>query len=149
MDPHELIALILWTVFGLSIIALVAGCLLAQGSRRTVALTMLFSAVLGTLAFSFISGFSVGRFTAVIPVFVSGYVIGMGRGRITVGLCVLGAAVMYVLFSWLLTPLVLSGGVLALLFGFWAMPVYAVVAPAAFGWAALNPPRVPPSRVTR
>lgn len=142
MDQYKLIAQILWGGFTASIIALMAGLLIAQHrERRGAALTLLFIAVLGTLAFSFVGGFSIGRFTAVIPVLVTGYVVAIGRGPTVVASCVVGAAVFYLAFSWLFTPLVLTGGVLALLFGFWAIPTYAIVALAIFGWAALNPPR--------
>lgn len=135
MDPYQLIAQLLWTGFFLSLIALIAGIVVANGSHRTAAIMLLLVAELGTLIFSFIGGFSIRRFTAVIPVLVTGYVIGMGRNRLTVGACLIGAAMIYGLFSWLLTPLGLYGGVLATLFGFWAMPLYGVLATVAFGIA--------------
>lgn len=135
MDIYELAALLLWSGFGLSLIALIAGIAAAQTARRQAAIALLLVAELGTLAFAFIGGFSIGRFTAVIPVIVSGYVLAMGRSRQTVGACLIGAVVIYVVFSWLLTPLVLRGGMLALLFGFWAIPLYGVLAAFAFSMA--------------
>ena len=141
MDPYQLIATILWSGFAVALIALLAGLLLAQAGHRNSALAFLFAAVAGTLTFSFIAGFSIGGFTAVIPVLVCGYVIGMGRGSKAVGTCVLGAAVVYLLLSWLVQPFVPSGSVLAIAFGFLAIPLYGVAAVAAFGWALLNPPR--------
>ncbi len=141
MDQYQLVAVVLWGGFQLSVIALIAGVFAQHRHRRGLALTLLFFAVLGTLAFSFVGGFSVGRFTAVIPVLASGYVVGMGRGAAPVAATVLGAALTYVACSWLLTPLVLTGGVFALVFGFWAIPVYAILAVAAFGWAVAKPPR--------
>ncbi len=133
MDPWELIASLLWIGLGLSLIALIAGIVTAQGSHRTAALALLLIAEAGTLTFSFIGGFSIGRFTAVVPVLVSGFVMGMGRSRVTAGACLFGAAVIYLLFSWLLTPLEFDSGLLALLFGFWAIPSYALIGLIAFG----------------
>ena len=146
MDPYQLIASLLWAGFGMSLIALLAGVVLANNSRRLPALAVLLIAELGTLSFSLIAGFSVGRFTVVLPVLVSGYVLGMGRGHRTVGSCVLGAALAYLLFSWLLTPLVLNGGVLAILFGFWAMPLYVAIAVISFA-SAFAKKRVPTGSV--
>ena len=141
MDQYQLVAAVLWGGFQVSIIVLVAGLFAQHRHRRGLALTLLFFAVLGTLAFSFVGGFSIGRFTAVIPVLVIGYVVGMGRGPVAVTSCLLGAAFIYLACSWLFTPLVLSGGAFSFVFGFWAIPVYATLALAAFGWAVAKPPR--------
>lgn len=140
MDQYQLIAAILWVGFQLSIIALIAGLLAQHRGRRTLALTLLFISVLGILAFSFVGGFSVGRFTAIIPVLVIGYVVAMGRGPAITASCVFAAALTYVAFSWLFTPLVLIGGGFSLGFGFWAIPVYAILALAAFVWAFAKRP---------
>ena len=140
VDQYQLIADILWSGFAVSIIALIAGVLLSLRGQRGAALALLFIAVIGTLAFSLVGGLSIGRFTVLFPVLISGYVVAIGRGRVTVAIWVLGAAVLYIAFSWLLTPVVLAGGVFALVFGLWAIPAYAILALAAFGWSALNPP---------
>jgi len=148
VDQYQLIAAVLWAGFGGCILALMAGLLLAQHpAQRSLALTLLFVAVLGTLAFSFVGGFSIGRFTAVIPVLVIGYMVGMGRGPGAVTGCLFGAAVLYVAFSWLFTPLVLTGVPFSFLFGFWAIPVYSILAVAAFVWAVRKPPRGHGARV--
>ena len=60
----------------------------------------------------------------------------MGRGRTAVAAGLLAAAVLYVAFSWLLTPLMPTGTVLGYVFGFWAIPTYAILALAVFGWRA-------------
>ncbi len=104
-------------------------------------MTLLFIAVLGTLAFSFIGGFSIGRFTALIPVLAIGYILGMGRGPIAIVGLLVGAALLYLAFSWLFTPLVLMGGPFPFLFGAWAIPVYAILGLVAFLWAIAKPPR--------
>jgi hypothetical protein len=140
MDQYQLLATVLWVGFQLSIIALIGGLFAQHRHRRALALTLLFFAVLGTLAFSFVGGFSIGRFTAVIPVLVIGYVVGMDRGPVAVTSCLLGAAFIYLACSWVFTPLVLTGGAFSLVFGFWAIPAYAILALAAFGWAVTKRP---------
>ncbi len=135
MDPYLLIAELLWTGLGLAVIALGAGVALAHSAHRTVAIVLLAVAEFGTLSFSFIGGFSIGRFTALIPVLVTGYVMALGHSRLTVGACLIGSAVVYGLCSWWFIPLVLHGGVLAMLFGFWAIPLYGAFATFAFGSA--------------
>ncbi len=48
----------------------------------------------------------------------------------------LAAGILYLACSWFLTPLVLVGGVFAVMLGFWAIPLYFVLAVAALGWSA-------------
>ena len=140
MDEYQLIAEALRSDFGLYIVVSTAGVLLARRGHRHAALALLFIAVLGTLAFSVVGEFSVGRFTTAIPVLVSGYVLGMGRRPMVVASRTF-AAVVYLAFSWLLTPLVLSGGLLGVVFGAWGIPFYLLAVIAAFGWSFVNPPR--------
>lgn len=141
MDRYQLLAAALWGGFQLSIVALIAGLIAHQRRRRVLALTLLFIAVVGTLAFSYAGGFSIGRFTAAIPVLVIGYVLAMGRGPAATAACVLAAGLTYVAFSWLFTPLALAGSWLSLVFMFWAIPAYAIFSLVAFGWAFARPPR--------
>lgn len=140
VDEYILIAAILWGGFGLLVIAAAAGVVLAWRGQRGAALGLLLASSLGLLVFSAIGGFSIGRFTAVVPVLLSGYKAGMGRGRITVGACLLGAALLYIAFSWFLTPLVSTGGILSTVLSGWGILLYIVVAIAAFGWSVLHPP---------
>ena len=84
-DQCQPIAAILWGGFQLSTIALIARLLAQHRRRRTLALTLLFISVLGALAFSYVGGFSIGRFTAIIPVLVIGHVVAMGRGPAAAG----------------------------------------------------------------
>lgn len=140
MDQYELLAAILWTVFAGCIVGLIAGVVVAQHRpQRRLALVLVLVSILGILAFSFIGGFSIGRFTALFAVLGIGYVVAMGRGPFVVAGCLVGAGLLYLACSWLLTDLVLRGGIYALLFGAWAIPTYAVLAVAAFFWAMTKP----------
>ncbi len=141
MDEWLLAADVLWTGFALCLVASAASVLLARRGRRDPALMLLFIAVLGILASSYVGGFSIGRFTAAIPVLFIAYLVGMGRGGMVVAGCLVAAAALYVVFSWLLTPLVFAGGPLAVIFGAWGIPAYLVFAIAGFSWSLANPPR--------
>lgn len=137
-----LIAAILWTTFAGCIVALLAGVVVAQHHpQRALALVLVFVSILGILAFSFIGGFSLGRFTALLAVLGIGYLVALGRGPLIVAGNLVAAGLLYLVCSWLLTDLVLRGGIYADLFGAWAIPSYGVLAVAAFAWAIMNPPR--------
>jgi hypothetical protein len=133
MDQYQLVADALWSGFALSIVAAVSGVLVARHGYRGAALGLLFASALGTLAFSFIAGFSVGPFTALIPVLITGYMAGMGRGRRTVAECLLAATIVYLAASWLLSPV-------GFVFVAWPISLYLGTAIVAFGWALLRPP---------
>src|SRR5436853_6863752 len=105
MAQYHLIAAILWGGLQLSLIALIARLLAQHRGRRNLALTLLLISVLGSLGFSFVGGFSVGRLTAIIPVLVIGYVVTIGRGPAAALSGVLAAALTDAVFSWLCPPL--------------------------------------------
>jgi hypothetical protein len=140
MDYHQLIAELLWTGFAICVIGIFAGVQLAWRGHRNAALGLLLACALGTSAFSLVAGFSVGRFTALIPALVTGYMFGMGRGWpiVTAGLVV--ALATYVSFSWMLTDLMFQGGIFSLVFGAWAIPTYAIAALAAYAVSVTHPP---------
>jgi len=127
---------VLWGMFGLAIVAAIVGVLLRGRQRRGAALRLLFGSTVALLLFSIIAGFSVGRFTAVVPVLISGYMVALDRNPMVVAAWLLAAGILCLACSWLLTPLVLVGGVFAVVLGFWAVPLYFVVAVAALGWSA-------------
>lgn len=129
------IAGLLWGMFWLAIVAAIVGVVLRHRQRRGAALGLLFESAVALLLFSFIAGFSIGRFTAALPVLISGYMVAMDRDPMLVAAWLLAAAVFYLACSWLLTPLVRVGGVFAVVLGLWAIPMYFGVAFAALGWS--------------
>jgi hypothetical protein len=137
----SLIAGILWAGFLLLIVTAAAGVLLGRQHHRAAALALLLVSALGLLAFSEIAGFSIGRMTALIPVLISAHIVGMGRGKTTVGACLIGATLLYVAFSWLLTPVASSGGIWSAVFGSWGILLYAILSMVAFGWSVSRPPK--------
>ena len=136
-----MLAAILWAGFQAAIIAVIAGLFAQVRGRRRLALTLFALAVVFTLAFSYIGGFSIGRFTALIPVLVIGYVVGMGRGPAVVAGCILLALLIYAIFSWVFTTRLPTTGPFMYLFGSWAVPLYAILGLAVFIWAFARPPR--------
>jgi hypothetical protein len=140
VDYHELIAVVLWAALAFCVVAAVFGVKLARRGQRNTALGLLLMAALGTSAFSLIAGFSVGRFTALVPVLLTGYVIAMDRGWLLTAAALVAAIAAYVACSWMLTVLVFQGGIFQLIFGAWAIPVYALAALAAYGWSLTHPP---------
>src|SRR4030088_3468647 len=143
MDRHQLTAVVLWTGLGLALLAAAAAPSAARNAGYSYALLLLCVATAYTLFFATISGFSIGRFVAVIPVLLTGYAVSQGRGHgfMTVSLTAAGAT--YFAFSWLLTPILFAAGpdsLLAAILGCWGIPLYAAIALLAFIWAAFNQP---------
>jgi hypothetical protein len=64
-------------------------------------LVVLFIVTLGAFAFSFITGFSIGRFTVLVPLVVTAFAVSYGRG-LCLQLAGYAAAVgLYLLLAWL------------------------------------------------
>jgi hypothetical protein len=142
LTSWQVAADVLWTGFGLCLLAIVVALLAVRHGFLRLAWVLLFVSTAGTLYFSFLSGFSIGRFTAAIPVLTTAYALGIGRGaKATVVFLAAGVAV-YVAGSWVLTPLEFGGGLLAWLFGGWAIATYAVLALLVFGWTAARVTRI-------
>jgi hypothetical protein len=123
------------------IVAAFAGGLLGRHQHRVAALAFLLISALGLLTFSEIAGFSIGRMTALIPVLITGYIGAMGRGKKAVSASLMAATLLYLAFSWLLTPFVSYGGVWGAVFGSWGILLYAIASVGAFGWAMSRPPK--------
>jgi hypothetical protein len=139
VDGHQLLAAVLWTGLAICIIGALAGVQLAWRGHRKIALAFLLTAALGMSAFSLIAGFSIGRFTAVVPALLAGYMVAVGRGWLITLAALVGALVIYIACSWVLTALLFQGGIFELIFGAWAIPLYAVAALMAFLWSLTHP----------
>jgi hypothetical protein len=135
----QVIAVLLWTGLAVTIIAAIAGVRLGWRGRRNLALGLLLFAALGTSAFSLIGGFSVGRFTAVIPVLLTSYMLAMDRGRLMTMAALVSALAVYIACSWVLSVLLFQGGIFELILGAWAIPLYAVAAVIAYVWSVGHP----------
>jgi hypothetical protein len=134
-----LVAAVLWAGLAICIIGALAGVQLAWRGHRNIALSFLLTAALGMSAFSLIAGFSIGRFTAVVPALLAGYMLAVGRGWLITLAALVGALVMYIACSWMLTALLYQGGIFELIFGAWAIPLYAVAALMTFVWSVTHP----------
>lgn len=143
MDQYALIATVLWTGLVVALLAAAAAPSAARHAGHPYALLLLFVATVYTLFFAILSGFSIGRHMALIPVLLTAWAVAFGRGwKLVVTALAIGAATYYA-FSWLLTPILFAAGPdspLAVVLGAWGIPLYAALALAGFIWAAFNPP---------
>ena len=141
MEFWAVVATVLWTSFAAALVGTAVGVTVVNRGRRLAGLSLLLASALVQLAFSFAAGFSIGRFTAAIPVLLIGTMLAVGRGWPAVLVAISASLAIYFACSWLLTPLEFEGGLLAWLFDFWAIPLYAVLALASFGVAAARTPQ--------
>jgi hypothetical protein len=63
----------------------------------------------------------------------------MDRGRLITMAALAGALAVYIACSWVLSGFLFQGGVFELIFGAWAVPLYAVAALAACVWSVTHP----------
>jgi hypothetical protein len=144
MDQYQFTASVLWIGLGLALLAAATAPLAARDAGYAYALLLLIVATAYTLFFASISGFSIGRFVAAIPVLLTGYALAQGRGYRFMIVSLTGAVATYFAFSWLLTPILFAAGgpnsLLAAVLGAWGIPLYAAIALVVFIWTALNPP---------
>lgn len=137
MSWGESLPTFLWAVWWLSLVAILAGVVFAPRWQPTRALAVQFAGIEGILVFSYIAGFSYGRWTASIAVLGIGYMVAVGAGggirRIAVALLVASAS--YWVLSWLLTPLTSWSDIFRILFGSWGIPIYLAASIAGFLWS--------------
>jgi fucose permease len=80
-----------------------------HGYRRWLAL-LCFATIAG-FAFSFIAGFTVGRFTALIPLLLTAFAISYGRSGLLQLAAYVAAIAMYVLLAWVIPERVGNWGI--------------------------------------
>jgi hypothetical protein len=91
----------------------------------------LFIATLGGFAFAFITGFSIGRFTALVPLVVTAYAVTYGRSHRLQLTAYAAALALYILFAWLIPEKV----------GYWGIHIEAPICAIAYAIAFLRPPK--------
>ena len=95
------LAIIAWTPLAIFVGGSWIGIpLLGRAYRR--ALATLVVATMGGFVFSFLAGFSIGRFTALLPLLVTAFAVTYGRAvRLQVAAYV-AALLIYLLFAWMI-----------------------------------------------
>jgi hypothetical protein len=94
-------------------------------------LAVLFVATLGGFAFAFITGFSIGRFVAVLPLLLTAYAVTYGRGYLLQVAAFVAAIGIYILFAWLIPEQV----------HYWGIHIETPICAFAYVIAFLRPPR--------
>jgi hypothetical protein len=98
--------------------------------RYRPALALLFLATFGGFVFSFIAGFSIGRFTALLPLVLTAFAVTYGRSarlRLAAHATAVG---LYIVLAWLIPERV----------GFWGIHIELPLCTIAYGIAFLYPP---------
>jgi hypothetical protein len=100
--PEQLVfTSVAWGSLGIFVLGFGVGAMLLERSYRR-ALAILILATLGGFVFSFLAGFSIGRFTAVLPLLVTAFATTRGRTMYLQSGAVAAAIAIYVLFAWIL-----------------------------------------------
>jgi len=126
---------IAWGSLALFFIGAFAGTLLLERAYR-LALAVFVVATVGGFTFSYLSGFSIGRFTAVLPLVVTAFAVTRDRAP-RLQLAAQAAAIgIYVVLAWLIPERV----------GFWGIQFMLPLCLIAYAAALIFPPgetRVP------
>jgi hypothetical protein len=126
---------IAWGSFVLFLVGALAGTLLIERAYR-LALAVFVVATVSGFTFSFIAGFSIGRFTALLPLVVTAFAVSRDRDpRLQLG-AQAGAIAIYVLLAWLLAEQV----------GYWGIQLELPLCLIAYAAALTFPPRRDPAR---
>jgi hypothetical protein len=127
---HFLLAAIAWGIFVLFVVGTMAGTLLLERTYR-LALAIFAIATVSGFAFSFLAGFSIGRFTAVLPLVVTAFAVTRYRDP-RLQLAAQAAAIgVYVLLAWIFAEQV----------HFWGIQIELPLCLAAYATAFVFPPR--------
>jgi hypothetical protein len=96
------LSVIAWASLGVFLVGLVVGSTLLPSSHR-LGLAILFLATLSGFAFSFLAGFSIGRFTVVLPLVATAFAVTYARSWWLQVLAYTTAIGTYLLLAWLIT----------------------------------------------
>jgi hypothetical protein len=126
---------IAWGSFGLFLVAVLIGTLLLERAYR-LALAVFVVATVSGFTFSFIAGFSIGRFTAVLPLVVTAFAVTRDRDpRLQLAAQAIAIAI-YVLLAWILAAQV----------GYWGIQIELPLCLVGYAVALLFPPGREPAR---
>ena len=107
---HFVLATIAWGLFALFLVGAVTGTTLLERTYRP-ALAVLAVATVSGFIFSFLAGFSIGRFTAVLPLIVTAFAVTRYRDVLLQVAAQVAAIGIYVLLAWILAGQVYFWGI--------------------------------------
>ena len=120
---------IAWGSLALFLVGTLAGTLFLERAYR-IALAVFALATVGGFTFSFLSGFSIGRFTAVLPLIVTAFAVTRDRNP-RLQLAAQAAAIgIYVLLAWIIAEQV----------GYWGIQIELPLCLIAYAAALIFPP---------
>jgi len=126
---------IAWVSFALFFIGALAGTVLLERAYR-LALAVFLVATVGGFTFSYLSGFSIGRFTAILPLVVTAFAVTQYRNP-RLQLAAQTAAIgIYVLLAWIVAEQV----------HFWGIQLELPLCLVAYAAALIFPPGRNPAR---
>jgi len=124
------LGVIAWGSLALFLAGTLLGIILLERAYR-VALVIFAIATVAGFSFSFLSGFSVGRFTAVLPLVVTAFAVSRDRDR-RLQLAAQAAAIgIYIVLAWIFAAEV----------GYWGIQLELPLCLAAYATALIFPPR--------
>jgi hypothetical protein len=126
---------IAWGLFALFLVGAVAGTILLERTYRP-ALAIFAVATLSGFIFSFLAGFSIGRFTALLPLVVTAFAVTRYRDPRLQLAAHVAAIGIYVLLAWILAEQV----------HFWGIQIELPMSLAAYALALAFPPTRVPAR---
>ena len=128
IDPFVLGA-IAWGSLAVFLIGSLVGALFLERAYR-LALAVFVVATAGGFTFSFLSGFSIGRFTAVLPLVVTAFAVTRDRDRRLQLAAQAAAVAIYVLLAWIIPQQV----------GYWGIQLELPLCLIAYAAALIFPP---------
>jgi hypothetical protein len=120
---------IAWGLFAIFLVGTLVGTLLLERAYRRALAVFLVATVSG-FAFSFLAGFSIGRFTAVLPLVITAFAVTRDR-PVRLQLVAQAAAIaIYVLLAWIIPDRI----------GYWGIQFMLPLSLAAYAAALIFPP---------
>lgn len=130
-----MLGVIAWGSLALFLVGTLVGTLFLERAYR-LALVIFAVATVSGFTFSFLSGFSIGRFTAVLPLVVTAFAVTRDRNpRLQLAAQAVALGI-YVLLAW-----ILAGQV-----GYWGIQLELPLCLVAYAAALIVPPRRDPAR---
>jgi len=130
------LSVIAWASLGVLLVGLVVGATLLPNSYR-LALGILFLATFSGFVFSFLTGFSIGRFTVVLPLVATAFAVTYARSWWLQVLAYAAAITTYLVLAWLIIGIS------------WGIPIELPLCFLVYVVAFLLPPPASPTVVTR
>jgi hypothetical protein len=126
---HFVLSTIAWGTFALFLIGAMAGTILIERTYR-LAIAVFAVATFSGFIFSFLAGFSIGRFTAVLPLIVTAFAVTRYRDPLLQMVAQTAAIGVYVLLAWILAEQV----------HFWGIQIELPLSLVAYAAALFFPP---------